>query len=406
MAEITTREYWDKRYRAGQTSGAGSYGKLGLFKAEIINDFAEKHNVKTAVELGCGDGNQLSLFRFESYLGLDISPTAIDLCRQKYAGDGSKSFAVYPSESIGLKIARKAELALSLDVIYHLLEDNLYQNYLIDLFQLASRFVIVYANNTDYQGATGYHIRYHKFTNWVEANRPDWRLAGFLPNRYPFNPDDPEETSISHFYIFSRKSVLDARYAIFQSQGSLPTAKDESGPLGASGAVYEGNGERPSQPNPNAGPVTDPDGHPAPDPNAGPVTGAGGGQVADPNAGPVTDPDSHPTPDPNAGPMTGAGGGQVADPNAGPVTDPENGPVAAKENAPKPAHGLSNLRDLMLEARKSFADRDLDRTKILLGQALSLDPHNQTVLNNLGLIAFSQGQFRENNKIQSLNILK
>ena len=31
--------YWEERYRRGGNSGAGSYGKLAEFKAEVINDF-------------------------------------------------------------------------------------------------------------------------------------------------------------------------------------------------------------------------------------------------------------------------------------------------------------------------------------------------------------------------------
>jgi hypothetical protein len=48
MSEITTKTYWEQRYKSGGNSGAGSYGKLASFKGEIINDFAEKHNVKIA----------------------------------------------------------------------------------------------------------------------------------------------------------------------------------------------------------------------------------------------------------------------------------------------------------------------------------------------------------------------
>lgn len=33
----SSKEYWEQRYAGGGTSGAGSYGKLAEFKAEIIN---------------------------------------------------------------------------------------------------------------------------------------------------------------------------------------------------------------------------------------------------------------------------------------------------------------------------------------------------------------------------------
>jgi tetratricopeptide (TPR) repeat protein len=214
MSELTTKSYWESRYKNGGNSGAGSYGKLADFKAEIINDFADKHNVKKTVELGCGDGHQLSLFRFDAYLGLDISSEVIEICKKKYESDPTKQFFVYAPKEIGPRLDPAGELALSLDVIYHLLEDDLYENYLNHLFQLASRFVIVYANNTDYQGIKSAHLKYHNFTSWVRRHRPDWQLAGFIPNHYPYDPLNPEGTSISNFFFFSRGEPLAPRFAI------------------------------------------------------------------------------------------------------------------------------------------------------------------------------------------------
>ena len=38
----------------------------------------------------------------------------------------------------------RAELALSLDVIYHLVEDTVYESYMGQLFDSATKYVIVY----------------------------------------------------------------------------------------------------------------------------------------------------------------------------------------------------------------------------------------------------------------------
>lgn len=43
----------------GGTSGAGSYGVLAEFKAEVINSLLLEHSILTAIEFGCGDGSQL-----------------------------------------------------------------------------------------------------------------------------------------------------------------------------------------------------------------------------------------------------------------------------------------------------------------------------------------------------------
>ena len=39
------------------------------------------------------------------------------------------------------------ELSLSLDVIYHILDDNEYKKYMEDLFKFSNKYVIIYSNN-------------------------------------------------------------------------------------------------------------------------------------------------------------------------------------------------------------------------------------------------------------------
>ena len=52
-------QLWEKRYAKGGNSGAGSYGKLAVYKAKVLNEFIEenKNEVNSVVEFGCGDGN-------------------------------------------------------------------------------------------------------------------------------------------------------------------------------------------------------------------------------------------------------------------------------------------------------------------------------------------------------------
>lgn len=44
---FNSKLYWEARYKNGGNSGAGSYNKLALFKAEIINEFIKKNNIKS-----------------------------------------------------------------------------------------------------------------------------------------------------------------------------------------------------------------------------------------------------------------------------------------------------------------------------------------------------------------------
>jgi len=66
-------DHWEEKYASGGDSGRGSYGVLTEFKAEVLNDFVADFSAGSVVELGCGDGNQLSLAHYPSYLGLDVS---------------------------------------------------------------------------------------------------------------------------------------------------------------------------------------------------------------------------------------------------------------------------------------------------------------------------------------------
>ena len=192
--------FWDTHYADGGNSGTGSYGRLAQFKADVLNRLIVRHGISSAIELGCGDGNQVSLIRYPSYLGLDTSPTAIDLCRERFASDPAKRFRSYRS---GDAIRERAELAVSLDVIYHLLEDTVYEQYMLDLFSVATRFVAIYSS--DSEGAAEWpEVRHRRFSKWVSRHEPGWRLVRHIPNRFPYVYGDVE-SSWSDFYIFGRR---------------------------------------------------------------------------------------------------------------------------------------------------------------------------------------------------------
>lgn len=195
-------DFWESRYQGGGNSGGGSYGKLADFKAEVLNQFVKSHDVKSVIEFGCGDGHQLTLADYPAYIGLDVSPTAINLCKKRFADDRSKSFFLYDSLCfVDRAGVFKADLSMSLDVIFHIVEDRIFEQYMAHLFDSATRYVIVYSSNK-LQDDPGEHVRHRVFTDWVDANRPTWNLEETIPNRYPYATDPTG--SFSDFYIFSR----------------------------------------------------------------------------------------------------------------------------------------------------------------------------------------------------------
>ena len=90
--------FWDLHYRARGTSGPGSRGGAAKFKAAETNRIVAENGVKSVIEFGCGDGNQLSLARYPGYVGLDVSRTAIGLCQRRFAQDQTKSFFLYDGD--------------------------------------------------------------------------------------------------------------------------------------------------------------------------------------------------------------------------------------------------------------------------------------------------------------------
>lgn len=125
----SSADYWETRYALNGNSGAGSYGRMARFKASIINEFMKTNDINTVVEFGCGDGNQLTQANYPNYLGIDVSQKAIELCKNRFKDDVSKSFCHVDDVNNS-----KAELSMSLDVIYHLVEDAVYNKYMTDLF--------------------------------------------------------------------------------------------------------------------------------------------------------------------------------------------------------------------------------------------------------------------------------
>jgi SAM-dependent methyltransferase len=198
-------KYWDERYSAGGDSGAGSYLHLAEFKAEVINGFVAAHHVQSVIEFGCGDGNQLRLAKYPTYLGFDVSAAAVAACRELFK-DHPQRFFRSMSEYSG----EQADLALSLDVIYHLVEDNVFNSYMKCLFGASTRYVIVYASDSDEnRGYEGTHVRHRKFTRWINHHAKDWTLVRQIPNRYPYK-GDYRTGSFADFFVYTKSSSMEA----------------------------------------------------------------------------------------------------------------------------------------------------------------------------------------------------
>lgn len=203
MAKGGSNIYWEERYKKNGNSGPGSYNNLADFKAGIINSFLQKHTeIRSCMEWGCGDGNQLAMIKYPEYIGTDVSKTALDICRNKFQEDKTKEFiSTEEIERVENQI-REVDLAISLDVLFHLVEDDVFEKYMKNLFGSANKYVCIYSSN--FEKPQTNHVRHRKFTDYVDKNFSEFSLIEKVDNKYPYDNDNPDETSFCDFYFYKK----------------------------------------------------------------------------------------------------------------------------------------------------------------------------------------------------------
>lgn len=184
--------FWEDRYKSGGNSGAGSYGEFAIHKADVINKYIVKYGIKTISDFGCGDGNQISLISgFDDYMGYDISSYALYLCHEKFKGNKKMNFCSLMSD------LPKADLCMSLDVLYHIINEEEYKNYLLELFNKSKRYVLIYSSNFDGKAVSGDYILHRKFTDWVDKYCGNFVLVEEIGNFLK---------TLAKFYLYERKN--------------------------------------------------------------------------------------------------------------------------------------------------------------------------------------------------------
>jgi hypothetical protein len=161
--------------------------------------------VDSVIEFGCGDGAQLRLARYPSYIGLDVSCSVLARCIGSFSDDPTKSFFLYSDACFQDQHQLFcADLACSLDVIYHLVEDETFDRYMRHLFGAADRFVVVYSSNSEISDPAP-HVKHRRFSNWTEKHAHGWKMIRQIKN--PYSPlTGGYESSAADFYIFATKA--------------------------------------------------------------------------------------------------------------------------------------------------------------------------------------------------------
>jgi len=202
-----SNKYWEDRYKNNETSGDGSYGNLAIFKGKIINSFIKEHNIKSILDLGCGDGNQLKHINTANinYIGVDPSTTIINKLKEIYKNDKNKNF-------IQLEMVMqnhyklynvKTELTLSCDVLFHLINLDIWEQHINNLFNISAKYVIIYAY--DFNQDWNNHCKSRRFTDFIREKYSNWQLIKVIKNEYPlFEGCDDQNASMSDFYFYEK----------------------------------------------------------------------------------------------------------------------------------------------------------------------------------------------------------
>jgi len=184
--------YWESRYVSGGNSGAGSYGCLLDFKAQVLNCFIRDNGITSVQDFGCGDGSLLRDLRLDGiqYYGYDISNFVLDKLKEEFK---DKAF-IHLDDYQNLT----SDLVISIDVIFHLVNQESYEKYIQLIQRATTKFLIVYSSNIDDMGVFGNHIKHHMFVPDIKMD-----LVGKIQNHYPFFKFG-EKGSFCDFYIFQK----------------------------------------------------------------------------------------------------------------------------------------------------------------------------------------------------------
>jgi SAM-dependent methyltransferase len=183
--------YWENRYKTNGNSGLGSYGNESIFKSDFINNVIEEYNIKSINDFGCGDCNQVNLIKkIENYTGYDVSKTVLNKCKYKFSSKPNLNFVE------DIKEMKSSDMSCSFDVIYHIVEDIYFEEYMSNLFNFSKKYVLIYSTNEN-RNRKSNHIKHRKFTEWVSKNYTEFKII--KEKKYP-NKDN----GVS-FFLFEKK---------------------------------------------------------------------------------------------------------------------------------------------------------------------------------------------------------
>jgi hypothetical protein len=192
--------YWKDHYRQHATPAESAFGRVADFKARVLRDFINRRDTESVIDWGCGDASPMILLECPHYTGVDICLDVITRCKREFKTDARKHFMLATEAKRAGVIA---ELALSLDVIYHLVEDDVFEAHMRALTESSTHFIGICSSDKDAPGRAS-HVRHRSFSAWIARHTPQWKRVEFVRNPYPYDKANADQTSWSDFHFFAR----------------------------------------------------------------------------------------------------------------------------------------------------------------------------------------------------------
>jgi hypothetical protein len=96
-------------------------------------------------------------------------------------------------------------MTMSLDVLYHLVDINIWKTYLENLFTTSSKIVVIFATDIDKPASA--HVLFRKYTQYIATHFKCWSLEP----REPEPPKEVQDGTSARFYVYQRKEACSAK---------------------------------------------------------------------------------------------------------------------------------------------------------------------------------------------------
>lgn len=176
-------QYWAERYINTNFKNSSGNGRLKFrlrYKAKMLNKIFETYTITKIADFGCGDGLLASRLKCAKYYGIEINSEIVSNLKNKFFEKKEFEF----STKFESRWRNKIDASISVDVIFHLVEKDVYQKYMNELFSTDAKYVIIRAYNHESQGTgRNSHILHREFLNTVKKYFPNYNLINESPPR-------------------------------------------------------------------------------------------------------------------------------------------------------------------------------------------------------------------------------